>query len=147
MAVYAIQFTRDSVLGSTERQGSLIRDTPSTFCHHLSQDSSDALAAAISSDSNLENRTARSDAERLALFLDDLAKVRPCIRTQHRLYLIHDSVAQVGAGTRLPQIVHQFLEHEKSWLQLQTDLIRSVALLSQQLPKPSHEDVQKLKGK
>jgi len=123
----------------------LVRSSPSFFCHRLSQDSSDALAA-ISGDSNLESRTARSEAEKLVLFLDDLAKVRFCIGSRHRLYLIHDAVAQAGTGTRLPQIVHQFLEHEKSWLQLQADLMQFVALLSQ-LPTPSHEDVQKLKGK
>jgi hypothetical protein len=79
MVVYAIQFTRDTVLCSTERPGSLIRGSPSIFCHHLSQDSSDALAAAISGDSNPESRTDRLDAEKLTIFLDDLAKVRPCI--------------------------------------------------------------------
>jgi hypothetical protein len=62
-------------------------------------------------------------------------------------YLIHHVVAQAGTGTRLPQIVHQFLEHEKSWLQFQADLTQFVALLSQQLPTPSHKDVQTLKGK
>ncbi|KAH9060922.1 hypothetical protein EDB87DRAFT_1612827 [Lactarius vividus] len=91
------------------------------------QDSSDALAEAISSDSNPErSRTARSEAEKLVLFLDDLANA--------------------GTGTRLPQIVHQFLEHEGSWLQLQADLMQVVALLSQ-LPMPSQEDVQKLKAR
>ncbi|KAI9467105.1 hypothetical protein BJY52DRAFT_1236467 [Lactarius psammicola] len=88
------------------------------------QDSGDALTEAISGDSDIESLTARSEAEKLVLFLDDLAKA--------------------GTGTRLPQIVHQFLEHEKSWLQLQADLMQFVALLSQ-LPTPSHEDIQKLK--
>jgi hypothetical protein len=60
--------------------------------------------------------------------------------------LIHDVVAQAVTSTRLPQIVHQYLEHEKAWLQLQADLMQFVALPSQ-LTTPSHEGVQKLKGK
>ena len=137
MVIYAIKFTRDSVLCPTERPGSLIRGSPSFVCHHLSQDSSNALTEAIPGDSNLEIPTARLEAEKLVVFLDDLAKVRPCIRSQDRLYLIRDIATQAGRGTRLPHIVHQFLEHEKSWLQIQADLMHSVA----QLPMPSHEDV------
>jgi hypothetical protein len=80
----------------------------------------------MSGDGNLESRTPRLEAEKLVMFLDDLAKA--------------------GTGTRLPQIVHQYLEHEKAWLQLQADLMQFVALLSQ-LTTPSHEGVQNLKGK
>ena len=55
-----------------------------------------------------------------------------------------DVIAQ--AGTRLPRIVHRYLEHEKAWLQLQADLMHFVALLSQ-LATPEREGVQKFKGK
>jgi hypothetical protein len=99
----------------------------------------------MSSDGNLESRTPRLEAEKLVMFLDDLAKVRPCI-CPVLLLLTHDVVEQAGTGTRLPQIVHQYLEHEKAWLQLQADLMQFVALLSQ-LTTPSPEGVQNLKGK
>lgn len=90
------------------------------------QDSSNALAEAMSGDGNLESRTPRLEAEKLVVFLDDLAKA--------------------VTSTRLPQIVHQYLEHEKAWLQLQADLMQFVALPSQ-LTTPSHEGVQKLKAR
>ncbi|KAN0132603.1 hypothetical protein V8E53_009619 [Lactarius tabidus] len=100
-----------------------LQDTLATV-RQRGQESSNALAEAMSGDGNLESRTPRLEAEKLVMFLDDLAKA--------------------GAGTRLPQIVHQYLEHEKAWLQLQADLMQFIALLSQ-LTTPSHEGVQNLK--
>ncbi|KAF8272085.1 hypothetical protein EI94DRAFT_416421 [Lactarius quietus] len=102
-----------------------LQETLSTV-RQRGQDGSNALAEVMSGDSNFERRTARLEAEKLVVFLNDLANA--------------------GTGTRLPQIVHQFLEHEKTWLQLQADLMQFVALLSQ-LPTPSQEGVQILKAR
>jgi hypothetical protein len=56
-------------------------------------------------------------------------------------------VPQAGSETGLALFVDQFLEHEKSWLKLQSELTQFIARLSQAPTGSPLEDGQNIKGK
>ncbi|KAI0254798.1 hypothetical protein BJV78DRAFT_1279894 [Lactifluus subvellereus] len=91
------------------------------------QDSHSALAEATSNDTTLGSSTTRWNAENLVVFLDDLAKA--------------------GPSAHLDLFIHRFLEHEKSWYKLQSELTQFVARLSQAPTDSPLEEGQNLKGK
>ncbi|KAH9965841.1 hypothetical protein BC827DRAFT_1264930 [Russula dissimulans] len=91
------------------------------------QDSYDVLAEAISNDASPGSGTSRSDAEELVTFLDD--------------------VSNAGSDARLALFVHRYLEHEKSWLKLQSGLTQFVARLSQAPTDSPREEGENLKAR
>jgi hypothetical protein len=56
-------------------------------------------------------------------------------------------VAQEGSETGLALFVDQFLEHEKSWLKLQSESTQYIARLSQAPTASPLEEGQNMKGK
>jgi hypothetical protein len=56
-------------------------------------------------------------------------------------------VIQAGPETGLASFVDQFLEHEKSWLRLQSELTQSIARLSQTPTASPLGEGQDIKGK
>jgi hypothetical protein len=85
--------------------------------------------------------------EELITFLDDLSNVRLCILSQRYCCEVHVFVTQVGPDTGLVSFVDQFLEHEKSWLKLQSELTQFIARLSQTPTASPLEEGQDIKGK
>jgi hypothetical protein len=77
--------------------------------------------------------------------LDDLSNVRLSASAS----LLSGSpvrVTQVGAETGLASFVDQFLEHEKSWLKLQSESTQFVARLSQTPIASPLDEGQDIKG-
>jgi hypothetical protein len=56
-------------------------------------------------------------------------------------------VTQAGLDTGLASFVDQFLEHEKSWFKLQSELTQFIARLSQTPTALPLEEGQDIKGK
>jgi len=56
-------------------------------------------------------------------------------------------VTQAGSETGLALFVDQFLEHEKSWLKLQSELTQFISRLSEAPTASPLEEGQNLKGK
>jgi hypothetical protein len=56
-------------------------------------------------------------------------------------------VTQAGPDTGLASFVDQFLEHQKSWLKLQSELTQFIARLSQTPTASPLEEGQDIKGK
>jgi hypothetical protein len=84
--------------------------------------------------------------EELIAFLDDLSNVR--LSNPQRFYHgFHVFVAQAGSETGLVLFVNQFLEHEKSWLKLQSELTQFIARRSQAPTASPLEEAQNIKGK
>jgi len=99
-----------------------------SFVQRGAQESHDVLAETISNDPGSGSGTSRSDAEELVTFLDDVSKA--------------------GPGSLLAQFVHRYLDHEKSWLKLQSELTQFVARLSQTpTDSPREEEGQILKAR
>lgn len=87
------------------------------------------------------------DVEELIAFLDELSKVRLCTPSQRYCHLVHVFVAQTGSETGLALFVDQFLEHEKSWLKLQSELTQFIARMSQAPTASPLDEGQNIKGK
>ena len=85
--------------------------------------------------------------EELVAFLDDLSNVRLCTLSQRYCCRVHAFVTQAGPETGLLSFVDQFLEHEKSWLKLQSELTQFIARLSQATTASPLEEGQDIKGK
>jgi hypothetical protein len=60
---------------------------------------------------------------------------------------VHVFVTQAGPETGLASFVEQFLEHEKSWLKLQPELMQFIARLSQTPTASPLEEGQDIRGK
>jgi predicted component of type VI protein secretion system len=85
--------------------------------------------------------------EELITFLDDLSNVRLCILSRRNCCQIHVFVTQAGPDIGLASFVDQFLEQEKSWLKLQSELTQFIARLSQTPTASPLEEGQDIKGK
>lgn len=85
--------------------------------------------------------------EELIAFLDDLSNVRLSTPPQRFYHGFHVFVAQAGSETGLVLFVNQFLEHEKSWLKLQSELMQFIARQSQAPTASPLEEAQNIKGK
>jgi len=85
------------------------------------------LSEASSINTCLGNGTSRLDAEKLVTFLDELANA-----TQN---------------ARLTLFMRRFLEHERSWLELQSELTQFLARLSQAPTDSPLEEGQNLKAR
>lgn len=60
---------------------------------------------------------------------------------------VHLFVTQADPDTGLASFVDQFLEHEKSWFKLQSELTQFIARLSQTPTASPLEEGQDIKGK
>jgi hypothetical protein len=85
--------------------------------------------------------------EELIAFLDDLSNVRLSTPPQRFYHGFHLFVAQAGSETGLVLFVNQFLEHEKSWLKLQSELMQFIVRQSQPPTASPLEEAQNIKGK
>lgn len=90
------------------------------------QDTQNVLAEVVSDDTS---SASRSNAEELITFLDDLLNAGP------------------DTDTGFASFVDQFLEHEKSWLKLQSELTQFIARLSQTPTSSPLEEGQDIKAR
>jgi len=98
-----------------------------SLVHKGAQDSHNVLAEVTSNDTSSGSDASQLDVEKLVAFLDDLANA--------------------GTDAHLALFVQRFLEHEKSWLKLQSELTQFLARLSQAPTDLPLEEGQDLKAR